>query len=344
MADLVSLLKQLCELDGPSGREYAVANFIYEQIKNHCDAKIDAMGNVIAFKQGEKRPVKKVMLDAHMDEVGIIITDITDSGLLKFTAVGGIKPEALLCKRVRFGNVMGVIGTKPVHQSSADEKKSLPLIDSLYVDIGAADKEAAQKLISLGDIGTFEGKWAYLGDNAIRTKAIDDRIGCAMLITLLQQKAEYDFYAAFTVGEELGLRGAKTAAFSIDPEYAIVLESTTAVDICGATGSNAVCRLGKGVVVAFMDSCTLYDRKLYNYALKTANENGIAVQTKQKVAGGNDAGAISLNKNGVQTITLAQPSRYIHSPSTVIFRSDMEDYFKLANLLLNKLAAGEFHD
>lgn len=344
MADLVDLLKQLCELDGPSGNEATVTNFIYEQIKNHCDAKIDAMGNIIVFKKGKKPAVKKVMLDAHMDEVGIIITDITECGLLRFATVGGIKPESLLCKRVRFGKTIGVIGSKPIHQSSAEERKTVPSSDSLYIDIGATDKKTAQTLVSLGDIGTFEGKWSNLGDNAIRSKAIDDRIGCAMLITLLQQDAEYDFHAAFTVGEELGLRGAKTAAYTIDPEYAIVLESTTAADLCGATGSEAVCSLGKGVVVAFMDSSTLYDRKLYDYAIKTAAENKIAVQTKKTIAGGNNAGAISLNKNGVKTITLSQPSRYIHAPSTVIFRSDMEDYYKLANLLLNGLAAGEFND
>lgn len=344
MTDIVMLLNKLCDLDGPSGREDGVASFIFNEIKNFCDAKIDPMGNVIAFKKGKNRPLKKVMLDAHMDEVGIIVTDITPAGFLKFDTVGGISTEALLCKRVRFENAVGVIGFKPVHQSTAEERKALPAPQSLYIDIGAEDKEDAERRVSLGDIGTFVNDWKYLGNTALRTKALDDRIGCALLIHLLKNEAEYDFYATFTVGEELGLRGAKTAAFAVDPEYAIVLETTTASDICGAKGTDAVCCCESGVVVAFMDRSTLYNRALYDFAFKLAEENGIKVQTKQKVAGGNNAGAISLSKNGVPSITLAQPCRYIHAPSSITYIKDIKDYYELSKLLLNKLAGGEFND
>lgn len=344
MTDFIATLKQLCELDGPSGKEDKVANFILNEIKDFCDAKIDCMGNVIAFKKGKNPSAKKVMLDAHMDEVGVIITDITDAGFLKFDTVGGISVDALLCKKVRFDNTVGIIGFKPIHQSTTDERKKSPSLESLYIDIGAESKKDAEKYLQLGDIGTFVNDWKFLGDTAIKTKALDDRIGCAVLISLLKSDTEYDFYATFTVGEELGLRGAKTAAFTVDPEYAIVLETTTASDIFGAKGTDAVCSLGSGVVVPFMDRTTLYDRALFDFAFKLAKENGIKIQTKQKVAGGNNAGSVSLSKKGVRTITLAQPCRYIHAPSSVTYISDIKDYLTLAKLLLNKLASGEFYD
>ena len=153
MTDFLSTLKSLCELDGPSGREDKISTYILNEIRDFCDAKIDPMGNVIAFKKGKMPSVKKVMLDAHMDEVGVIITDITDAGFLKFDTVGGISVESLLCKRVRFENTVGVIGFKPVHQSTADERKKLPPLDSLYIDIGAESKENAEK------ISAYRGYW-----------------------------------------------------------------------------------------------------------------------------------------------------------------------------------------
>ena len=339
MNNLVNLLKSLCELDGPSGYEEPVRDFIFNEIKDFCDAKIDPMGNIIAFKKGKKTPDKKIMLDAHMDEVGIIVTDITSDGFIKFETVGGIETEALMCKRVRFGKVTGVIGAKPVHQSSADERKKLPSRESLYIDIGAADKEDAEKFVSLGDIGTFATEWTDLSEDIFRSKAIDDRVGCAVLIELLKQPAEYDFYATFTVGEELGLRGAKTATYSVEPDFAIALECTTAADL-HKNSDNPVTKVGEGVAVSFMDRATLYDRKLYNFTLKTARENNIPVQIKTAVAGGNNAGAIHLTKGGVRTVTLSLPGRYIHSSSTVGSKTDVLAQLELAKALLNELAKG----
>ena len=199
MNELLRLFKTLCELDGPSGNEYKVRDFILNEISPYCDAKIDPMGNIIAFKKGKNTPKYKVMLDAHMDEVGIIITEITSSGMLRFETIGGIETEALMCKRVRFGNVVGVIGAKPIHQSSADERKKLPSKDSLYIDIGAMDNEDAESYVSIGDIGTFATEWLDLPDGNFKAKAVDDRVGCAVLINLLKQDAEFNFYATFTV-------------------------------------------------------------------------------------------------------------------------------------------------
>lgn len=337
------LLKSLCEIDAPSGNEETLRQFILKQIEGYCDAKVDKMGNIIAFKKGKKTPKYKVMLDAHLDEVGVIVTNVTESGMLLFDTVGGIETETLLSKQVRFGNVLGVIGSKPIHQSSADERKALPKLDSLYIDIGATDKEDALTHISLGDIGTFASDWADLKDGLVRSKALDDRVGCATIISLLKAEAEYDFYATFTVGEEIGLRGAKTATFTVEPDFAIALEATSAADLHGAEDSNTVCEVGKGIAVSFMDRATLYDRKLFDFALKTAKENNITAQVKHAVTGGNNSGAIHLTKGGVKVITLSLPARYIHSPASVGSLNDFQSMGKLAGKLLNSLAAGEFN-
>ena len=339
MSSLFGLMKALCELDGPSGNEAPVRDFIMSEIKDFCDARIDPMGNIIAFKKGKNAPKYKVMLDAHMDEVGVIITSITDDGFLKFQTVGGIKTESLLCKRVRFGKTVGVIGAKPIHQSSSDERKNMPSTDSLYIDIGATDKESVEEVVSLGDIGTFATEWQDLSENIFISKAVDDRVGCAVLINLLKQPAEYDFYATFTVGEELGLRGAKTATYAVDPDFAIALECTTAADIHKNSG-NKVAVVGEGVAVSFMDSATLYERALYSLALDLAKKNNINVQTKTATTGGNNAGAIHLTKNGVRTITLSIPGRYIHSSSTIGSKDDVLSQNDLAAALLSELAGG----
>ncbi|MBQ7108229.1 MAG: M42 family metallopeptidase [Clostridia bacterium] len=339
MDNLSLLLKKLCELNGPSGNENAVRDFILSEIAPYCDAKVDQMGNIIAFKKGDEAPKYKVMLDAHMDEVGVIVNGITADGFIKFETVGGIETEALIAKKVRFGNIVGVIGAKPVHQSSPDERKKLPSIDSLYIDIGANSKEDAENFIGLGDIGTFESEWADLSDDIFRSKAVDDRVGCAVLINLLKAPAKYDFYATFTIGEEIGLRGARTATYSVDPDFAIALECTTAADI-GKNTENPVTKVGEGVAVSFMDRATLYDRELYDFAIKTASEKGIPLQIKTAVSGGNNAGAIHLTKGGVRTITLSLPGRYIHSSGVVGSKSDLFAEHDLAKALLNAFASG----
>lgn len=341
MSDAIKLLKTLCQLDGPSGNEDEVRDYILQEISPYCDAKVDKSGNIIAFKKGEKPAVKKVMLDAHMDEVGVIVTSITDSGLLRFVTVGGIKVDSLICKRVRFGDTVGVIGAKPIHQSSPDERKKLPAEENLYIDIGATDKEDAEKYVCLGDIGTFVGEWADMGDDLFRSKAIDDRTGCAILIELLKKSAPRDFYATFTVGEELGLRGARTATYTVDPEIAIALESTTAADLHGSSKENMVTVLGEGVAVSFMDRATLYDRDFYEFTLSLAAKKGIKAQTKASVTGGNNSGAIHQSRGGVKVITLSLPSRYIHSSASVASKSDFLAQLSFAEELLLAATNGE---
>ncbi|MBQ7726516.1 MAG: M42 family metallopeptidase, partial [Clostridia bacterium] len=319
MPTMLETLKTLCELDGVSGSEHAVRQFILSRIEGFCeDITVDPLGNIIALKKGENRPQKRVMLDAHMDEVGLIVTAVTEEGFLKFTTVGGINPEILLFRRVRFGNVPGAISGKPIHLLNEDERKKLPPSESLYIDIGASSREEALKLVRPGDTGVLIGDFVRMGD-ALRAKALDDRVGCAILISLLQSDVPYDFYAVFSVQEEIGLRGAKAATFTVDPDAAIVLEATTAADLAGTEPERRVCTLGKGPAVSFMDRSTVYDRVFYKAALSS----GIPCQPKAAVAGGNNAGAVHLSRGGVRTLAISVPCRYIHSPSCVCREEDI---------------------
>lgn len=334
---MTELIKSLCALDAVSGDEGKVRDFIISQIEGFCDFKTDVLGNIIVFKKGKNRPQKKIMLDAHMDEVGLIITGITADGFLKFKTVGGIDTAALLFKRVRInGSVLGAISSKPIHLIGDAERKKLPSADSLYIDIGVTSKAEALKLVSLGDRAVICGEFVETGKK-ILSKALDDRIGCAVLIELIRNDSEYDFYASFSVQEEIGLRGAKTAAFGIDPECAIVLEATTAADIADVPDEKTVCRLGLGPAVSFMDGATVYDREFYNAALNS----GITCQPKAAVAGGNNSGAVHLSREGVRTIAISVPCRYIHTASCGADIRDCENALELAKYMLRSIASGE---
>ena len=333
---MFELLKKLTSIDGVSGNETAVSDFIISEIDGFATWRKDALGNIIAFKKGKKESAVKLMVDAHTDEVGLIITDITSDGFLKFKTVGGINTEVLFSRRVRInGNILGVIGSKPVHLLKGDAASKLPNSDSLYIDIGLYDKKSAEELICIGDRAVLLDNYTETA-NTILSKALDDRIGCAILITLLKEESEYDFYATFTVQEELGVRGAKTAAFSVNPEAAIVLEGTTAADIADVPAHKQVCKLGDGVAVSFMDRATVYDRAYYDAAIKS----GLTCQTKRAVTGGNNSGAIHINREGVRTIALSVPCRYIHSASSVCDKRDIESAYKLAKYMINGICGG----
>ncbi len=334
-------LKTLCELQGVSGREDAVRRYIIEKIKDKAEVKVDALGNIIAFVKGKKRAVKKVMADAHMDEVGFIVHYITSDGMLKFTTVGGIMTGVLLARRVRFENgTVGVISSKPIHLLEGDQRDKMPDKDSLYIDIGASSFEEASAVVSLGDCAVFDEGFEQLGDLVV-SKALDDRAGCWALIDIINGDPEYDFYAVFSVMEEIG-HGARTATFAVEPEYAVVLESTTAADIGGVAEDKKVCKVGKGAVVSFMDKGTMYDKVLFDKALDIAQENGIAHQIKAYVAGGNNAAGIHQTADGVRTIALSVPCRYIHSASCVASVSDVKAVRDLAEVMIMKMASGEF--
>ena len=277
------------------------------------------------------------MLDAHMDEVGLIITSVTEDGFLKFKTVGGIDVSALMFRTVKInGNINGVISGKPIHLIGGDERKKLPKAENLYIDIGASSKTEALEHIALGDRAVLCGDFEENEQNII-SKALDDRVGCAVLIKLIKEFDEFDFYASFSVQEEVGLRGAKVSAYAINPDSAIVLESTTASDIAGVGEADKVCSLGEGVAISFMDGATVYDREYYNFALSS----GLKCQPKTAVAGGNNSGAIHLSREGVRTIALSLPCRYIHSSSSVANKEDIESMYNLAEYMILSICGGK---
>ena len=326
---MLDLLKQLCELDGASGREAAVRDFIISQL-NGAPCRVDAMGNLIVEVKGRQPAKNKVMVCAHMDEVGVIATFIKADGTVKFTTVGGISPAVLLGRQVRFeSGAVGVIGVKPVHLCGEEEKNALPGVPEMHIDLGADSREEAEKRIAVGDTAVFTSEYTEMGDKLL-SKAIDDRAGCAIMLDMIRRGVAYDTTFCFNTQEEVGLRGSGVSAFSVDPDYAVVLEATTAADIIDAPEEKQVCVLGKGAAVSFMDNATVYDPALFKKAFEIAAENNIRIQPKTMVAGGNDAGSIHKSRAGVRTITVNVPCRYIHSASCVCDKNDVLEARQLA--------------
>ncbi len=338
---MLKYLEKLCSYRAPSGGEDGIRDYIKSVIETKCDSVLtDNLGNLIAFKKGAERPVRKVQLDAHMDEVGVIITNINDDGTLNFATVGGINCESLVSKRFHFGSVVGVVETKPIHLLSGDEKGKMPDKDSLRIDIGATDKAEAEQYVCVGDLGTFDTEFSALGERRILSRALDDRVGCAVLMQLIDEDLPYDAYFTFSVQEEVGCRGAAVDTFAVNPDFAIVLEATTAADIVGMPKTKQVCKLGCGAAVSFMDSGTLYEKSLYNAAFKAGDELQISVQPKSAPTGGNDAGAIHLTRDGVRTLAISVPCRYLHSAAGVIDQSDAECVLNLAREMYIRMASG----
>ena len=331
---MLGRLKELTELNGVSGNEKAVRKYLKEFAINYADEVFtDAMGNLYAHKKGDG---KRVMACAHMDEVGIIITGIDDDGYLRFDFLGGVDRRVVIGKRVYIGKnrIPGVIGIKAYHLVDKEEEKSVPKREEMYVDIGAASKDEAEGLVPLGDYGVFDDSVYEFGEGFIKAKALDDRVGCAAMIKLLESELPCDCTFAFTVQEEIGTRGAKVVANRICPEVAIVLEGTTAADLPDVPEGKTICKLGEGIVIPFMDRGTLYSRRLYSQVTELADMNNIKWQTKHMIAGGTDASVIQRSGIGVDTIALSAPLRNIHSPASIAKISDFEVMPELARLLI----------
>ncbi len=337
---MLELIKEISAISGISGRENAVREYIIKKIEGCAEYRVDPLGSLIVFKKGKKTANKKVMLDAHMDEVGFIITGITADGCLRFAKVGGVDTRVALGRSVKVGKdgISGVLGAKPIHLLEKDEEDTMPKNDDLYIDIGASSREEAEKYVAPGDAAWFDCATFEMGDGFLKSKALDDRVGCAVLIEMIRSELEYDTWFSFSVQEEVGLRGAGPAAYGIDPDYALALETTTAADITGVKDEKRVCICGKGPAVSFMDRTTVYDRSLFDTAFAVAAENGIPCQVKTFVSGGNNSGAIHKVRCGVKSLTLSVPCRYLHSPSCVIKYSDAESCLKLAKALATELA------
>lgn len=341
---LIDTIKELCALSGVSGCENEVRAYLKGKAAPYAtEMRVDALGNLIVFKKGKKSTGSALLLAAHMDEVGLMVKSITEEGYLKFACVGGIDRRVLLSKPVAVGKdkIPGVIGMKPIHLTTAEERKSIPKVKELYIDIGAKDKEEAEKRVSPGDYVTFSSDIVEFGEGFIKAKALDDRAGCAIMLELLKEELPMDCTFAFTVQEEIGCKGAMGAAFSVKPGIALILETTTAADLAGVKDGKKVCCLGEGPVVPFMDGGSIADRGLYELTRTLAKENNIPWQTKHMIAGGNDARAIQRSREGVRTVVMSAAVRYLHAPSTVACTRDFDHIYKLAKLFIGAVAQKE---
>ena len=334
---MLELLKQLCLLNGVSGDEGEVRAFLRVQAEPYADSiRTDALGNLIVFKRGAKATGNRLLLAAHMDEVGLIITHVTDEGFLKFGFVGGVDRRIAIGKPVVLGpdRVPGIISLKAIHLTDKAELKKVPKTDSLYIDIGAGSREEALKKVPLGTYGSFVSQPEEFGDGFFKARAIDDRIGCTIMLELLKEELPLDVTFAFTAQEEVGTRGAFGAAFSVTPQVALVLETTTAADLPGVDSHRRVCAPGKGPVISYMDGSTIYDRGLFEDLRRLAEDNGIPWQTKEYIAGGNDARTIQRTKQGVRVAAMSAATRYLHAPSSVASVADFKNMLELTRLFL----------
>lgn len=339
------LLSDLSNLPGVSGNEDIVREYILNEINPFCDSvETDRSGNLIAFVKsvsGEKN-VPKVMLCAHMDEVGLIVSGADRNGNVKFMPVGGIDPKVLPGCRVLIGDndIKGIIGSKAIHlQSEAEFKKVFP-VEALRIDIGSESRKQTESLVHPGDYVTFDTVFEEFGDGLLAGKALDDRAGCAILIETLRnlKRPSFDLYVCFSTKEEIGLLGARLLAANICPDIAIVVEGTTCADLPGIEEHMTSTKLRRGPVLSFMDGASVSNKALNNIIIETANENHIKWQFKNTITGGNDAGAIQISGKGVLTASVSVPCRYIHSPVSVISREDYDNAFYLMMGVIEKLS------
>jgi tetrahedral aminopeptidase len=340
-ADL--LLEELSNAFGPSGHEDEVRSILARALHNKVDdLRADALGNLIAFKKGTgPEPRLKVMIDAHTDEVGLMITRIEKNGFLGFRAVGGIDDRLLMAKRVVVGDdrLPGVIVAPPIHLTKEEQRKNVIKIDQLVIDIGASSEDEAKKLVSIGDYVAFATQFEVLSTEGLRAakgKAFDDRAGCAVAALLADETYPVDLYLSFSAQEEVGLRGARVAAYRIEPDVAFALEGTICDDQPKKKDVSPTTQLGKGPAITVMDRSFIADRRLVQLLASTAEANGIPYQYKQPGVGGTDAGAIHLSKTGVPSVAVAVPCRYIHAPVSLL---SLEDFDRLVVLMKATLRA-----
>lgn len=335
------LLARLSEARGVSGDEGAVRNLILEQVRPHVEAfRVDAMGNLLVVK-GRHKPGPRVMVAAHMDEVGLMITHVEKNGWLRFAKVGGIDDRLLPGKRVLIGPdaVPGVIGSKPIHLDEKGARTVTPAAD-MVIDIGVTSRAEAEKVVRPGHYATFDTAFGAFGQGCWKGKAFDDRAGCAVLVELLRHEYDFPVYGAFTVQEEVGLRGAATAAYAIAPDLALVLEGTTCADIPGNEPHRQSTRLGDGPAITVMDRAHIPPRWLVDRLAAAAERRGVPYQWKRTTAGGTDAGPIHLSRTGVPTAVVSVPCRYIHSPCAVMSRRDFDAAQQLVRGFLEDLGEG----
>ncbi len=332
------MLKELCEIPGVSGDEDKVRSFIKEKIYHYVDELTeDAYGNLIVRKGKPKK--KKILLAAHMDEVGMMINGIEKNGLLKFKTIG-LGSQTILAKRVIVGEkrIPGVIGHKPIHLTQPAERNRVIEIKELFIDIGANSREQVEQLVQVGEFATFATEFQKNGD-IITGKAFDNRIGCYILIQLIKN-TDLNAYYAFTVQEEVGLRGARIVGYKINPDVAIAVDTTGANEFPEKKDLPDYPVLGKGPVLTIADATIICNRKLLKIFEQTADKYNIRYQYKQPMIGGTDAGVIHLTRTGIPSAVLSTPARYIHSPLSVASMKDISDCIKLLSLSIEQILKG----
>jgi endoglucanase len=321
----VNLLKEICEIAGAPGFESRVREIVLREIRPLCDdISIDNMGNVTAVKKGRER--KKVMVAAHMDEIGFIVTHIDDNGFLRFHTLGGFDPKTLTAQRVIVHgrqDVIGVMGSKPIHIMSPEERNKTAQITDFFIDLGLP-KEEVVKLVRVGDPVTRQRELIEMG-NCVNCKSIDNRVSVFILIETLRQLKNhpYDLYAVFTVQEEVGIRGANVAAHHIEPDFGFGLDTTIAYDVPGSQPHEQVTKLGKGTAIKIMDASTICDARMVDFMKKTADKHSVKWQPEILQAGGTDtAGVQRMGKSGAIAGAVSIPTRHIHQ---VIEMADKDD-------------------
>lgn len=332
-------IKKYCNFAAPSGYEFLMHDMIKADIEPYADSiETDGMGNLVAFKKGKRSPSAPIVVSAHMDEVGMMVSYITDDGRIYFSPVGGIDRRVLAGKRVIVGDkqIDGVIVSRQLHLLPPSERGKCDDSSEMYIDIGAGSSDEVLENISIGDRIAFIPNYAEFGDGFVRSKAIDDRLGCAVLAELIRQELEYDTYFAFCVSEECGCFGAQAVCKRIEPGLAVVVESTTAGDIAGAPEHKMACCLREGAVVSHMDNGTIYDRETVEGVMALANEKGINAQLKNIVAGGNEAKAYQTSSAACKVVAVSCPTRYIHSPACVAAKQDMQAVYELVAAIIER--------
>ncbi len=337
-------LEKLSNACGVAGREEEVRNLMIKLMRPYADEVVlDRLENVIAVKKGKKTK-PKIMLAAHMDEVGLMVKNVTKEGFLKFAKMGGIDDRILLAQKVLVhtskGSLPGIIGSKPPHIQKEEERKKIVTFDKLFIDIGAQNRKDAAKMgVKVGDAVSFDVKYAKLGKDVVMGKAFDDRAGCAVMIETLKQLAsvECTFYAVGTVQEEVGLRGAATATFGVDPDIGIALDVTIAGDVPGVSEFDTSLKMGKGPALTVADSGLITHPKVLRLLLDTAEENKMAYQLETGLSGTTDAARMSLTRQGVPSGTVSIATRYIHSPVGMLSMKDIENCAKLTALAIQKI-------
>ena len=337
----IKLLKNICETPGAPGFENGVRNLVLKEIENCVDdINIDNMGNVIALKKG-KDDTKSVMIAAHMDEIGFIVTHVNDKGFLKFHPLGGFDPKTLTSQRVIVHgkkNLVGVMGSKPIHVMTTEEKNRVPKIQDYYIDLGL-EKSEVDKIVKVGDPVTRERGLIEMGD-CVNCKSLDNRISVFVLIEALKKIKTPDFntYAVFTVQEEVGIRGAQVATQKIKPDFGFGLDTTIAYDVPGAAEHEKITSLGKGVAIKIMDASTICDTRMVQFMRNTANAHNIQWQNEILTAGGTDTASIQrMTPGGSIAGAFSIPTRHIHQVIEMVHKKDVQNCIDLLSCCLEEL-------